>query len=222
MRVIAFLDGEMGLYADKVLREHPDVDLVARHPGKIVPSDVDWIQSLKPDIGISAGYRHLFARDDIALFPKGIVNVHTSLLPTGRGAHPNAWALYEGLHLTGVTLHQVDEGVDTGPILAHELVHILPWDDAHSLQQRLLRAARDLLIATIPRIPVIKPKDQGVGQRGRRKAEFAEMDEIDLDAATTARDVLNHLRARTYPGCEPAHFWTGERKVYVSLSLRPE
>lgn len=70
------------------------------------------------DIAVMYGHRDILSEDDIAQYRLGVVNIHPSLLPFGRGAHPNFWAWFYG-EPHGVTIHTViDRGIDTGPILA--------------------------------------------------------------------------------------------------------
>lgn len=83
------------------------------------------ISELVPDIGLSITYPRLLSREVIELFPLGILNLHCSLLPRHRGVMPSFWALKEGDEKTGATVFQIDEGVDTGPILLQEEVPIV-------------------------------------------------------------------------------------------------
>lgn len=74
---------------------------------------------------ISFGFPHLIPADCLARFPRGAVNLHISLLPWNRGAHPNFWAFYDNLP-HGVTLHVLEAGLDTGPILVQRPVTFEP------------------------------------------------------------------------------------------------
>jgi hypothetical protein len=73
------------------------------------------------DLAVSFGYRHILKRETIESSPAPIVNLHIAFLPFNRGAHPNFWAFYDGTP-SGVTIHLIDEGVDTGPILLQRQV----------------------------------------------------------------------------------------------------
>lgn len=77
---------------------------------------IDLFDEFKPDLIISYGYRYIIKPDIINLFKNKIINLHISLLPWNRGAHPNIWSFLEDTP-KGVTIHFIDEGVDTGDIL---------------------------------------------------------------------------------------------------------
>jgi methionyl-tRNA formyltransferase len=80
------------------------------------------------DFVVSYGYRHILKRDIIAEFNCPIFNLHTSYLPYNRGTHPNFWSFYENTP-SGITLHLIDEGIDTGPIVSQRYVNFKKEDD---------------------------------------------------------------------------------------------
>lgn len=81
----------------------------------------DFIKALMPDIIISYNYKFIIKKDVIDLLKNKIINLHISLLPWNRGAHPNLWSFLENTP-KGVSIHLIDEGVDTGPILLQKEV----------------------------------------------------------------------------------------------------
>ncbi len=85
-------------------------------------------------------------------FPQRVVNTHPALLPAFPGAHPVADALAYGVKVSGVTVHLVDEGVDTGPVVAQAAVPVLDGDDAASLQRRIQDVERPLYVETVGRL----------------------------------------------------------------------
>jgi phosphoribosylglycinamide formyltransferase-1 len=94
---------------------------------------------------------HLLTKPFLDRFPERIVNVHPSLLPAFPGRRPIEDALAAGVETTGVTVHLVDEGVDTGPVLRQEAVPVAPRDTLeeriHAVEHRLLPAVvRELLV----------------------------------------------------------------------------
>lgn len=108
-----------------------------------------WLESLGVELVVCAGYMHLLTSGFLGRFPGRIVNVHPSLLPRFPGTRAVAEALAAGVARTGVTVHLVDEGVDTGPILAQEEVPITPTETLaeriHSVEHRLLpRVVKEL------------------------------------------------------------------------------
>ena len=101
-----------------------------------------WLEEHGADLVVLAGYMHILTKPFLARFPGRIVNVHPSLLPAFPGASPIEDALAAGVETTGVTVHLVDEGVDTGPILVQEAVPVEPRatleDRLHAVEHRLL------------------------------------------------------------------------------------
>jgi phosphoribosylglycinamide formyltransferase-1 len=86
---------------------------------------------------VLAGFMRILARSFVERFPGRILNVHPSLLPDFPGARAVEAALADGVGVTGVTVHFVDEEVDHGPIVAQEAVPVLPGDDADTLHSRI-------------------------------------------------------------------------------------
>lgn len=84
-----------------------------------------------------AGYMRLVTPTFLAAFPGRVINVHPALLPAFPGMHAVRQALEKGVRVTGVTVHFVDEGTDTGPIIAQAVVPVLPGDDEASLGARV-------------------------------------------------------------------------------------
>jgi phosphoribosylglycinamide formyltransferase-1 len=100
-----------------------------------------------PDLVVLAGFMRVLAPQVVRRFR--IVNTHPALLPAFPGAHAIRDALAAGVPLTGATVHWVDEGVDTGPVLAQVEVPVLPGDDEATLRARVQAAEKPLLLRTI-------------------------------------------------------------------------
>jgi phosphoribosylglycinamide formyltransferase-1 len=102
----------------------------------------DWLQLRGVDLVVLAGYMHLLTPDFLERFPERIVNVHPSLLPAFPGARAIDDALTAGVETTGVTVHYVDEGLDTGAVIRQERVEVEPRetlvDRIHAVEHRLL------------------------------------------------------------------------------------
>jgi phosphoribosylglycinamide formyltransferase 1 len=97
----------------------------------------DWLEEHGVTLVACAGYMYLLSPAFLARFPQRIVNVHPALLPAFPGRTPIEDALASGAAETGVTVHWVDEGVDSGPIIAQERVTIASGETAASLRERL-------------------------------------------------------------------------------------
>jgi phosphoribosylglycinamide formyltransferase-1 len=105
----------------------------------------DWLAGEGVELVVCAGYMHILTPGFLARFPDRVVNVHPALLPAFPGAHAVEEALAAGATETGATVHLVDEGVDTGPILRQERVAILPDDTPDSLHARIRAVEHRLL-----------------------------------------------------------------------------
>jgi phosphoribosylglycinamide formyltransferase-1 len=101
-----------------------------------------WLEEHGVELVVLAGYMHLLTPPFLQRFPDRIVNVHPSLLPAFPGAHAIADALEAGVETTGVTIHYVDEGLDTGDVIRQEEVPLEPRDTLaeriHAVEHRLL------------------------------------------------------------------------------------
>jgi phosphoribosylglycinamide formyltransferase-1 len=102
-----------------------------------------------PDLIVSAGFMKILGPVFLAQFPGRVINTHPALLPAFPGAHAVPEALAYGVKVTGCTVHLVDAGVDTGPILAQRAVEVLDGDDAESLHERIKVVERRLLVEVL-------------------------------------------------------------------------
>ena len=107
----------------------------------------EHIAAAEPDLVVLAGYMKVLGPAVVRRFR--IVNTHPSLLPAFPGAHAIRDALAYGVKVSGCTVHEVDEGVDTGPILAQAAVPVVPGDDESSLRARIQATERVLYLQTI-------------------------------------------------------------------------
>ncbi len=119
-------------------------------------SAVDYNRELKatllelnPQWIVLAGYMKILPPDIVDAFVGRMINIHPSLLPAFPGLHAQQQALDAGVKITGCTVHYVDGGCDTGPIIVQKAVAVLPDDDADSLAQRLLKVEHEALIEAV-------------------------------------------------------------------------
>ena len=103
----------------------------------------DWLEEQRVELVVCAGYMQLLSRGFLGRFP--CINVHPSLLPAFPGLDAVGRAIEAGAQETGVTVHFLDEGVDTGPVIAQERVAIEPGDTVESLHERLHAVEHRLL-----------------------------------------------------------------------------
>ena len=105
----------------------------------------DWLRDRGVRLVVLAGYMHLLTPSFLDRFPGAVVNVHPSLLPEFPGAHAVEEQLAAGVAESGATVHLVDEGVDSGPILAQERVPVRRDDTAETLHARIKEIEHRLL-----------------------------------------------------------------------------
>ncbi|MEN4477069.1 phosphoribosylglycinamide formyltransferase [Mycolicibacterium cosmeticum] len=121
----------LGDHTDRAAWDSALTDAVARH---------------EPDLVVSAGFMKILGPQFLSRFEGRVVNTHPALLPAFPGARAVAEALGYGVRVTGATVHLVDAGTDTGPILAQETVPVLDDDDEETLHERIKVVERRLLV----------------------------------------------------------------------------
>lgn len=118
------------------------------------PESIEQLQQMKPEAMVVVGYGQIIPQAIIDIPPRGIINVHASLLPKYRGAAPIQWAVANGEVRTGVTTMKIDAGLDTGDMLMKWETEIGPEEDALELGARLAEAGANLLVKTLRENPV--------------------------------------------------------------------
>lgn len=124
------------------LGDHPDR---AAWDGAIAAATAEH----QPDLVVSAGFMKILGPQFLSRFLGRVVNTHPALLPAFPGAHAVSETLAYGVKVTGCTVHLVDVGMDTGPILAQESVDVLDGDDEAGLHERIKVVERRLLVEVI-------------------------------------------------------------------------
>lgn len=167
---------------------------------------VNTIKEINPDVIVVAAYGKILPKDIIQLPRYGCINVHASLLPKYRGAAPINWAIVNGEKETGITIMQMDEGLDTGSILLQKGVEITKEDTAGTLTNKLSKIGAGLLIEGLDAIEKggIKPIPQD-----NSKASYAPIlkkEDGQIDWTKGAEDIYNMVR-----GMDP---WPGAFTYY--------
>jgi methionyl-tRNA formyltransferase len=178
------------------------------------------LRELAPVLGVSAFFGYILDASTLSLFSRGCINIHPSWLPYNRGAFPNVWTILDHTPC-GVTIHLLDEGVDTGPILCQREVPVAPTDTGETLYHRLEEACIELFRDSWPAIArgaISATPQAGHGSLHRRR-DVESIDQIDLDRLYRAGDLIDLLRARTFRGYPGAYFVHEGRRVYLRLSL---
>jgi phosphoribosylglycinamide formyltransferase 1 len=109
----------------------------------------ETIEGYNPDLVALAGFMKILPPAFIRRFSPNLINIHASLLPLFPGAHAVRDTLEAGVSETGATIHVVDEGIDTGPVIFQRTVPVMPGDDVATLHERIKVHERELLIETI-------------------------------------------------------------------------
>src|SRR5947209_331591 len=113
------------------------------------PENVELLREFGAEVMVVVGYGQIIPQSIIDLPPRGILNVHASLLPRYRGAAPIQWAIASGEQISGVTIMQIDAGLDTGDMLMKNETPIGPDETAPQLSTRLADMGAALLIETL-------------------------------------------------------------------------
>lgn len=115
------------------------------------------LAAAEPDLVVSAGFMKIVGPAVLDAFGGRLINTHPALLPAFPGAHAVRDALAAGATVTGATVHVVDAGVDTGPVLAQREVAVLPGDDEARLHERIKDVERELLVQTVAQLATGDP-----------------------------------------------------------------
>ncbi|MAK39508.1 MAG: phosphoribosylglycinamide formyltransferase [Micrococcales bacterium] len=163
----ALLDSELRRLIVAVGSDQPEAPALARAraadvPTFVVPMAEDrevWnrdvvkhLQALETDLVVTAGFMRVLGGPVIEAFENRIINSHPALLPSFPGAHAVRDAIESGVKVTGCTIHIIDEGVDTGPIIAQCPVAVRDGDTVESLHKRIKEHERTLLVDVLGRI----------------------------------------------------------------------
>jgi methionyl-tRNA formyltransferase len=246
MRLICLVNNYLGWQSLEYLREQAQIVAVVVHPperiklqaeilasaraagAQIIPASdlrtsegIERIAQLNAEMGVSVMFGYLLRSDFLGLLPKGCINLHPAYLPYNRGAYPNVWSIVDQTP-AGVTLHYVDEGIDTGDIIRQKKVPVLCTDTGETLYRKLETAGLELLReswADIQAGRVERTPQSRESGTSHKSGDTARIDEIRLADSYRAEDLLNILRARTFPPHKGAFIRSAGRKVYVRIQF---
>jgi methionyl-tRNA formyltransferase len=156
---------------------------------------IDELRQLAPDLIVVIAYGQILPRAILELPRHGCLNVHTSLLPKYRGAAPIQWAILEDEKEPGVTIMKMDEGLDTGDIVAIEKTPIAAEDNAGTLHDRLGQIGASLLVRTIPDYAAGKIKPEKQRAEGSTYARKIKKEDGRINWNLPARQIWNMVRA---------------------------
>ena len=165
------------------------------------PEFLDTLRRLEPEAIVVAAYGQILPAAVLHLPRYGCINIHASLLPAYRGAAPINWAIIRGEERTGITIMQMDEGMDTGAVLLQESIRIDPEDTAGTLTEKLSELGARLIAEALPGIVsgALKP----VAQDNARAtlAPLLKKEDGLIDWTLPAKDIHDRVRGFTpWPG----------------------
>lgn len=203
---------EMQKPATKILAEQYGISVF--QPEKLKDQKIEISEDCQ--FAVCAQYGAIIPQSVLGLFPKGIINVHTSLLPKYRGASPIQSALRDGETQTGVTIMKMDKGMDTGAILSQSTIEIFPDETYPQLDARMAELGATLLNTTLPLYlsGSLIPEEQDHTQATGCKMISREDGKIDWNKTTA--EIYNMYRAYTpWPGIWT--MWSDKRLKLLAI-----
>jgi methionyl-tRNA formyltransferase len=164
------------------------------------------LRELRPELQVVVAFGQILPRAVIEIAPRGTVNLHASLLPRLRGAAPIQWAIANGDAETGVTTMQIDEGLDTGPLLLARALPIGPDETAAELEPRLARLGGELLVETLAGLErgALQPVPQDASRATH--ARLLKKEDGRVDWSLPARAIACRARGfHPWPGAFTRH-----------------
>jgi len=212
----------------QVLTAPPVVEIAREHqieciqPNSLKSGEIDVsLEDSAADAAVVVAYGKLIPARLLEIPKHGFINLHPSLLPRHRGPSPIQWALVCGDRATGVSTMQLDEGMDTGPILLQRRVSIEAGETAEMLAPRLAEIGAELVVRTLDELedgsltPRPQPTD-GANTTPMLRRNFAK-----VDWSMPARQLVNRLRGFTpWPGCY-TKFRGGRLKIFGLDEVKP-
>ncbi|MEO8097180.1 MAG: methionyl-tRNA formyltransferase [Acidobacteriota bacterium] len=178
------------------------------------PEIVEQLGAMAPEAMVVVGYGQIIPQAILDIPPKGIINVHGSLLPKYRGAAPLQWAIARGETRTGVTTMKINAGLDTGDMLLRWETAIGAEETAVELGARLAVAGADLLTDTLARLDDIAPQPQDNAEASW--APVIKKEDGRIVWSMAGQEILNRMRGFSpWPGCygflrgQRLHIWKG-------------
>jgi methionyl-tRNA formyltransferase len=176
---------------------------------------VSFIKQLSPDIIFVVYYDQLLKSDIINIPPMGCINLHLALAEEYRGCYPTTWAIIKGEKRTGVTLHYIDQGIDSGDIIAQREVPISEDDTGRTLYEKCSSAGIELFRNQMPLI---------LSGKSSRRKQIATVDtkyfkrefpSREIDFSKSGKEIYDHIRALLFDPFPPPFFTIGGKKYTI-------
>ena len=194
--------------------------LDVHQPTKVRTGDLaTWVREKHADVAVVMAYGRILPRDVLGATRRGAINLHASLLPKLRGAAPINWAIVRGETETGVSLMQMDEGLDTGPVYSRHAIPIAETETAGSLAERVAELAAQVVHADLRTAVDGKlaatPQDEALATH----APLIERDHLRIDWGHAALDIARLVRGMSP---RPGAFALLQGKILRILDARPQ
>jgi methionyl-tRNA formyltransferase len=170
--------------------------IAVHQPAKVrAPESVELLREAAPECIVVVAYGQIIPKSILDIPPKGIINVHGSILPAYRGAAPIQWAMARGETETGVTTMLMDEGLDTGPILQSRKISIAPDDTGESLERKLAPLGAELLLETLEAWQAERITPRAQDDSLATKAPLIKKEHARIDWNLDAKEIACRVRA---------------------------
>lgn len=199
-----------------------ELGLELHQPVKVKTGNLhEWLAERRPDVALVLAYGRILPPNVLAAPRCGCMNLHASLLPKYRGAAPINWAIVEGETETGVSLMQMDEGMDTGPVYALRRLAIGSEETAGELAGRLAELAAEMVREDVPRAVsgelAATPQDESLASY----APLITAKDTEIDWTAPAGSIVNRVRGLTpRPGAHSSV--RGKRLNLVTVRVASE
>lgn len=164
-----------------------------------IRNEIEYVKNLGADIAVTAAYGQILNAAVLDAFPKGVINVHASILPKYRGASPIQSAIANGERVTGVTIMKTELGIDTGDILSVKELQIADDETAGELTYKLSALGAELLVETLDNFDNITPVKQDDSKATHCK--MIKKEELFIDFERDAQTVVNQIRSISPSPC---------------------
>ena len=190
------------LKAPPVKRLALELGIPVMQPEKLrLPEAMEQLGAWNPELIVVAAFGQILKKDVLEMPRFGCINVHASLLPRWRGAAPINAAILHGDEQTGVTIMQMDVGLDTGPMLSQRSIRLTPGDTAGSVTEKLSPLGADLLIDTLPEYLSGRLRPTPQPEEGVTYAPMLKKEEGRLDFTHDVYELERRVRAfNPWPG----------------------
>lgn len=186
---------------------------------------IEWEkwQNIRLDLAFSVLHGGIFKQRHLDNYKLGAINLHPAPLPEYRGCNSYAHAIMNGDRKYKVTMHYIESGVDTGPIIDQGVLPITSEDTGFSLYQKAQEVALEVFRKNLPAIigQALNGSRVKAKHQDEKKANYYKRDSLynkEVNLSWKSKDIINFVRALDFPPHEPAFTMLGGRKIYLTAS----